>query len=137
MGKRGPKSVAGLAVVPEAGKITAVSRPGAPDELDDEEAYEWLLVVNRMPADWFSQDDRVLVLYCRHVVKARRVAALIAAEEQCKVIDVTKYDRLLKMHEREGRGMTAAATRMRLTQQSTIDRERKKPPLIENPWDYE
>ena len=36
------------------------------------------------------------------------------------------YDRLLKMQEREGRAMSALATRMRLTQQSLVTRDRRK-----------
>ena len=137
MGKRGKRSAADLAVVSADSKVTAVSRPGAPPELDDEQAYEWLLVVNRMPADWFSQDDRTLVAYCRHVVCGRHVASLIAELEKGETIDVPEYDRLLKMQERESRGMSALATRMRLTQQSTIDRERKKPALMRKPWEEE
>ena len=44
-------------------------------------------------------------------------------------------DRLLKMQEREGRAISALATRMRLTQQSTYDKSKKKPTAALRPWD--
>ena len=117
------------------GSVVDIPRQPPPEELTDEQAIEWINVVNRMPADWFSPHDRVLVAYCRHVVCGRRVAQLIALEEAKENFDVAEYDRLLKMQEREGRGMSALATRMRLTQQATIDRERKKPKGIHKPWE--
>jgi len=135
MGTRGRKSAAELAVVPDGG-ITAIHRPGAPDELTDEQAYEWLAVVNCMPADHFARSTHaMLTAYCKHVVANRRVGQLIAAEESRDEIDVLAYDRLLKMQEREGRAISSLMTKMRISQQSTLQRERKKPPLTKKPWE--
>ena len=135
MGSRGKRSAADLSVV-TAGGITAIARPGAPEELTDEQAYEWLAVVNRMPADWFPRETHaLLVAYCKHVVTNRRVGQLIAEAEKGESIDVDAYDRLLKMQEREGRAMSSLATRMRISQQATLDREKKRPALAKNPWD--
>ena len=50
---------------------------------------------------------------------ARRVAQLISAQDKAAAIDLEEYDRLLKMQEREGRAVSALATRMRLSQQSS------------------
>lgn len=117
MSARGRKSAASLAVV-KPGAI--IERPPAPDDLSEEMQDEWVAIVNRMPADWFTRETHsILAQYCRHVVAARRVAQLIDQWE--KVGDVTElneYDRLLKMQEREGRAISSLATRMRLTQQA-------------------
>ncbi len=136
MGKRGKKSAAALAVVTEDSKIDAASRPGPPEELTEEQAVEWLIVTNSLPPEWFPPCTlQLLIAYCKHVVANRRVGKLIAQVEAGKVIDVDEYDRLLKMQVRETRQISSLATRMRLTQQSTIDRERKKPVLTKNPWE--
>jgi hypothetical protein len=108
--------------------ITAITRPEAPEELTEEQRAEWYSVVNRLPADWFPRETHgMLAQYCRHVVSSRKVAQLITAiEKKKRVQDVEEYDRLLKMQEREGRAMSALATRMRMSQQSTLDREKRK-----------
>ena len=129
--KRGRKSAADLATV--ANVVEVVPRPVAPGELTDEQASEWEAVVSRMPADWFPRETHgVLSQYCRHVVAARRVAQMI---EKAERYDIEEYDRLLKMQEREGRAMSSLATRMRLTQQSTFDKERKKGKVSRKPWE--
>ncbi len=119
MGTRGRKSAAQLAVAPTVVEI--VPRPVAPMGLTDEQASEWDAVVARMPADWFPRETHgILAAYCRHVVASGRVAQLIAAQDRAESIDITEYDVLLRMQEREGRAMSALATRMRLTPQSSI-----------------
>jgi hypothetical protein len=128
MGARGKKSVASLSVVAPGG-IAAIERPEAPADLTDEQAAEWLNVVNRMPADWFpAETHRLLAQYCCHAVQARYVSQMISnllAEEQTNnwLLD---YDRLLKMQERESRAMTALARGMRITQQSTYSKHQGK-----------
>lgn len=99
-------------------------------------AAEWWAVVNRMPADWFPRETHgLLTQYCRHVVNARRVAQLITKCEKQKKLDVTDYNQLLIMQEREGRAISSLATRMRLTQQTVHDREKKKPHQVAKPWE--
>lgn len=136
MESRGRKSAADLAVVTADG-LAAVRRPDPPEELTDEQAHEWRSVVNRLPAEWFPRETHgMLAQYCRHVVAARRVAQLIADLEQNESFSVEDYDRLLKMQEREGRAISSLATRMRISQQSTLDREKKKPlKPAKKPWD--
>lgn len=134
MGIRGRKSAASLTVITPAG-VESGRRPKPPAELNDEQAIEWMAVVNRLPADWFPRETHpMLALYCRHVVSARRVAQLIKAAESEKDLDLETYDRLLKMQERESRAISSLATRMRISQQSTYDKSRKKPLSAKPPW---
>ena len=139
MGNRGRRSSASLSVIAgggRTGQIEVMRRPDPPDELSDEQAAEWLAVVGRLPADWFPRETHgMLAQYCRHIVAARRVAELIAAAEGAKEFDVAAYDVLLKMQEREGRALSSLATRMRLSQQATFDKQKKKPLQGKAPWE--
>lgn len=135
MGARGKRSTQSLAVTKTA-TIESVQRPDAPYDLTDEQTQEWWAVVNRMPADWFPRETHgLLAQYCRHIVTARRVAQLVSAEEAREEFDVEAYDRLLKMQEREGRALSSLATRMRISQQTTYDPERRKGSQVKKPWE--
>lgn len=94
-------------------------------------------MVNRMPADWFPRETHALLTqYCRHVVRSRRIAQLIAACEASEDLDLEQYDKLLKMQEREGRAISSLATRMRITQQATVRAEKaRKPSQVKKPWE--
>jgi hypothetical protein len=132
---RGRKSAASLAVISSSG-IEAIDRPRPPEELSDEQKFEWVAVVNRMPSDWFPRETQgMLAQYCRHVVAARRVAQLVASAEADPELALKDYDRLLKMQEREGRAITSLATKMRLSQQSTYDKSKKKPQGSRKLWE--
>lgn len=137
MPKRGRVSGAEMTVARLTAPIEAVQRPDAPYELTDEQADEWRSVVGRLPADWFPRETwPMLTQYCRHVVAARRIGQLITASEQAAEIDVDQLDRLYKMQEREGRAISSLATRMRMTQQSTYDKGRKKGAVVsKRPWE--
>jgi hypothetical protein len=116
--------------------IETVRRPDPPNELTDEQAVEWREVVNRMPADWFGRETHgMLAQYCRHVVAARRVAELVATIEKDQDFDLLAYDRALKMQEREGRALSALATRMRVSQQTAYDPKRKRQSAGKKPWE--
>lgn len=134
MGKRGRQSSASLAVV---SPVQTVQRPDAPYDLTDEQADEWRALVDRMPGDWFPRETwPLLSQYCRHIVAARRVAQLINQAEQADQLDIGNYDKLLAMQEREGRAVSSLATRMRLTQQTTYDKSKKKPSgQVKKPWE--
>lgn len=135
MEQRGRRSVAELAVISGDGIVT-IHRPEAPSHLDAVAAREWREVVNRLPADWFPRETHAsLEAYCKHVAAARKVAALIEQATSGDSIDIESYDRLLKMQERESRAMSSLATRMRMTQQSTMSEKKRKPAMIANkPW---
>lgn len=148
MGSRGRVSAAALSLISSNG-VETIRRPSPPSDLTEEQAAEWKAVVNRLPADWFPRETHaMLATYCRHVVSGRRVAEMIQVLEADldsevkngadKVTVMLKasetFDRLLKMQEREGRAMSSLATRMRLSQQTTYDKSRKKPVDGKRPW---
>ena len=107
-----------------------------PADLTDDQAEEWRAVVNRMPAEWFPRETHALLAdYCRHVVMARKISQLIQQSEEGETLDVGEYDRLGRMAERESRVIASLATKMRLTQQTTYDKTKKKPSTALKPWD--
>lgn len=124
--KRGRPSNSDLVI---ARQIEPVPRPDAPYDLTDEESAEWWAVVNRLPAEWFPRETHALLAaYCRHVIGIRRISELIRnAEANSQDFDLGDYDKLLKMRERESRAASSLATRMRITQQTTYDKSKKKP----------
>lgn len=133
MGARGPKSQAEKSVA-QVSRIDAVRRPKPPATLSDEQGSVWLAVVEALPADWFGRETwGMLEQYCKHAVSARRVADLIDAEEKASELDLERYDRLLKMQEREGRAMSSLATRLRITKQATTHKDTKKGSRAEIP----
>ena len=136
MAKRGRKSAASLEVVPPVA-VEAVERPDAPYDLTDEQAEEWWAVVNRLPADWFPRETHALLTeYCRHVVKSRRIAQLIADAESAEEVDIDTLDKLYKMAERESRAISSLATRMRISQQATsTHRANKGTRGVRKPWE--
>ena len=143
MGQRGRTSSAALAVAAN-NVVEIVPRPEPPSELTGDQAEEWLAIVNRMPADWFPRETHgMLAQYCRHVVASRRIAQMIetleaeVAEGGAEaILEATKaFDRLFKMQEREGRAISSLATKMRLSQQSTYDKSKKKPAVARKPWE--
>jgi hypothetical protein len=135
MGTRGPRSAASLTVISGSG-IEAVERLRPPSDLNDEQKAEWIAIVNHLPADWFGRETAaMLAQYCRHIVASRRVAQLIALAEADEELSIKDYDRLLKMQEREGRAITSLATKMRISQQATYDKSKKKPSAARKPWE--
>jgi hypothetical protein len=136
MQQRGRKSASSLTVI-QAGPVETIQRPDSPYDLDDEQSDEWRKVVNRLPADWFPPETHaMLAQYCRHVVSARRIAQLIRAELKSEKLNLEVYDDLLKMQERESKAIGTLATRMRITQQSTMRVETlKKPKQVAKPWE--
>lgn len=132
MGVRGRKSGASLAVVHP---LTVIHRPNPPSLLTRDQADEWRAIVARMPADWFPRETHgLLAAYCQHITELASIAQLINQVKQAGTLDVASYDRLLKMRERESRAASSLATRMRITQQSTYDENKKKPLTIDEPW---
>jgi hypothetical protein len=116
--------------------VRPAKRPKPPADLTKEQATEWQLVVDRMPADWFPREMHgVLVQYCRHIIEARRIGQLIAQMVGKKRFDLDQYEQLLRMQDKEGRSVSMLATRMRLTQQSRYDKKRKTGNVIaQRPW---
>ena len=94
-------------------------RPAPPSHLTAAQRREWRAIVDRLPADWFTRENHALLAqYCRHVDNANRLAKAIAKTDLATVAGAESFDKLTRMHEREGRAASSLATRMRLTQQS-------------------
>ena len=125
MNKRGRKSSAEIEL---AGQVTKFERPTVPHDLTDEECEIWVGIVNEMPADYFTAATiPLLVQYARHVVQSRKVRALIEKAESNKKTEAREYDRLLKIQARESMVLASLATKMRITHQSTYDRQKILP----------
>ena len=100
-------------------------RPPPPPDLTDEQSEEWRAVVSVMPVDWFGRETYpLLTAYCRHVCRARWLAAKIDSGGD-KLIradgGVQLLDKLLSAAERESRAMLALARSMRITHQAKYD----------------
>lgn len=124
MGDRGRTPAAELAIA----SVTEINRRPEPQgDLTPEQAAEWVAVVNRLPPDWFPRETHgLLAQYCRHVVCGREVASLLKEAMGNPDTKVNDLDRLLKMQEREGRAISSLATKMRISQQTTYDKSKKK-----------
>jgi hypothetical protein len=115
--------------------ITAIERPEPIRGLTDDQAHEWRAVVDRMPGEWFPPETHgLLAQYCRHVVSAQHVAELIKKLWSSDNFSLDTFDQLLRIQEREGRAMSALATRMRLTQQTRFSKDKKTGPMVPKPW---
>jgi len=154
MGDRGRQSSQDLATTAKQ-NLVVHQRPEPLPELTPDQAAEWRAIVGRLPADWFPRETwAMLAQYCRHVVASNRIAQLIQQmeeglstmvlnttapvdddDDECAGFSLKAYDKLLGMQEREGRAMSSLATRMRMTQQSTFDKERKKGKAGKKPWE--
>jgi hypothetical protein len=123
--KRGRKSIAQKQA--EA-LISRMDRPRAPHDLTDEETEFWAAIVDSLPADWFTPSTLpLLTQYCRHSVQSRKIAELIERASSSPDLELADYDRLLKMQQRESAALASLATKMRISQQSTYDKSKKKP----------
>lgn len=140
--KTGRKSAAELAtLVPQ--EIYAEERLLPPLHLPDPEREVWLQVVNDQPASAFTQVHiPLLENYCRHVVLGRMLSDEISNFDRAWLADddgLKRYDKLLTMHEREGRAASSLATRLRITRQAiheiTAGRKIANETKSKKPWE--
>lgn len=134
----GRKSSAELEIVSSMGEnqLSVIKRPSAPEELTVEESVEWERVVGSMPAEWFKPETHaMLAQYCRHVVGSRRMSQRIETEENSPILDMKELERLYRMRERESRAASMLATRMRITQQTYYDKQKRRNSGNEKPWE--
>jgi hypothetical protein len=104
-------------------------QPEALMELCEEERTEWYKFTNRMPPDWFPPETwPLLAQLCRHVCQSRFFGQCLQ-EVRAGLLDPTddealeRVERLVKLHDREGRALTALMVRLRLTTQQRIPDE--------------
>lgn len=124
MRQNGRKSAAALAIA--APVASSVRRMPAPVHLSDAERAVWIQCVEDSPADAFTPVHQpMLEAYCRHVVRGQILAGEIEAFDRAWLSDgdgLDRYDKLLKMAERESRAASSLATRMRITRHSQYDK---------------
>src|SRR5262245_15953227 len=120
-------------MVPALPEVLERQKP--PPELTDEEVEVWVGIVGSEPADWFALGTvPVLAQYVRHVVQARRVAELIERATGDRNLSITDYARLLDMQRQESGSLGMLATKMRISQQSTINQRGNRPVEARKPW---
>ena len=111
--------------------------------LSNSERNVWLEIVNDQPAGAFTETHtHLLEMYCRHVVQSRILAEEVAAYDRTWLADddgLARFDKLLKMAERETRAASSFATRLRITRQAvdqqTIARSQMNAPKGRKPWE--
>ena len=113
-----------------------IQRPNPPPGLTTEEAIEWRAIVDRMPAGWFLRETLpMLEQYCHHIIVAREIAFAI---NELRVSGQGKTDachKLIGMQAEQTKMLVSLATKMRLTQQSTYEKRKKKPIELKKPWE--
>lgn len=119
MATRGRKSAASLSVV--VGSIDG--RAAAPNDLTAAQRKVWADTVATEAVDVFRGEARLQMLrdYCRHVVEADRLAAVIDQFDMAWLDDddgVRRYDKLAALRDREARAAADKATKLRLTNQA-------------------
>lgn len=139
--RNGKQSAEARSVATLAQQITDVQRiefPDPPYELSEAEAAKWNAIVRDCAADWFTpKSHQLLTQYCRHIVRADRIAHMIrlyeddmdrAASGQATHGDMhmVDYFTLLKAQQAETRHILTLATKMRISQQSTIEPVQRK-----------
>ena len=114
--QRGRKSITSLQVAPPA----MLKRAVEPDSILTPEQREiWDSVIESKPADWFTSDTIPLLEgMCRAVAMGRWLAARITEAQAVDPVDLVKLNAMLKMQDREQRGASSLATKLRLTIQS-------------------
>ena len=142
MEKRGRKSAASL-------EVATVALPGvskrlvAPLHMSEAERSVWVEVVNDQPAEAFTPTHApMLEMYARHVVQARILAEEVSNFDRTWLADdegLERYDKLLKMAERETRAASSLATRLRITRQAidqqTVARKLVSHSKARKPWE--
>lgn len=118
MKQRGRKSAAEIAVIGPAG-VSTVRRPEPPAALGEHEVETWRRITGAFPADRFDAGAvPLLAQMVRHIEAARKIAALIRAEEEGEEFDLDAWRLLLRDQDRESGRIAMLATRLRLTPQS-------------------
>ena len=122
-GNRNPKTQSEGELVPP---MIPGTQPEPVEELSAEERVEWRKFTARLPADWFPPETwPVLAQLCRHIVQARwfgytlqEVRALPLDPNDGEQLD--RLERLIRMHDREGKAVVALMVKLRLTSQQRI-----------------
>jgi hypothetical protein len=142
MGTRGRRSIAELTVVnsPYANKVVA-KRPEPRRHLEPAEATEFREIVASLPADYFANHMRVILLECllAHATEAGHISKLIATCKQNQ--PDREFVKLLDMQRLETEMIMRLSRSLRLTQQSTFNSKLRLPKggvtIDSAPWERE
>jgi hypothetical protein len=137
-GKISAAHIAAQSVVPFT-TLGQHQRPEPPDGMLDEEAKVWRTVVGSMSPDWFKPESfDILIQYCTSVVNCHKIAA-IKHKHVAKGLNTPKqlaaYRLILRDEMQQTRQMMTLATKMRITQQSTYDKGKRKGHSMTKAWD--
>jgi hypothetical protein len=101
-------------------------QPDPPSELNPDEAQEWRRFWAVAPPGWFPRETwPLLVQLCRHVLNARWLGEAMQ-EVRAGLLNprdpdqVKHLETVTRLHEREGRAMTALMEKLRLTTQQRV-----------------
>ncbi len=97
---------------------TPTPRVRVPSGLSPTEGGVWAAITAGLPGDWFRGQGDLLERYCKHVMRARCLEALIAATDPAT--DLDRYRKLAQLVGDETRTILALARGMRLTAQSRV-----------------
>lgn len=135
MGSRGRRSAAaaGLTLITGNG-IESAKRPPPPPSLSKEAAEEWKAIVSRLPPEWFPRETHpLLVQLCRLIVRSHQIAKLL---ETAKKLSPEQYMALLRSEQALSKSIATLSTKMRISQQSTYDKRKRKDHVPKaQPWE--
>lgn len=95
----------------------------------------WKRIVDGLPPDWFRPETLdLLAEYCEQITASRKISKMIDKLPNKDSVD--ELEKLIRLKEKTARVMATLATKMRISQQSTYDREKVKDnsPPADNPW---
>lgn len=123
---QGRQSAAALSV-----RQNEAAKPEPPGDMPVDQAVIWRRVAAGLPADWFGVETYgMLVQYCRHEDRANTLAKAInrvEAQGEPTGKDKGRYMNLLHEELAQTKAMIELATKMRITQQATYDKSKRKP----------
>src|SRR5262245_26510144 len=103
-------------------------QPAPPQELSPDELVEWNRFIAGSPPDWFPRETwPMLVQLCRHICQSRFFGEALQ-EVRSGLLDprdaesVKHIDVLTRLHDREGRAVSALCEKLRLTTQARLPR---------------
>lgn len=101
------------------------SRPAPPYELSHQASLEWIKITNSMPATWFTPESHgILSQYCRHLEAALEISNFIQENfpNGPTPENFKNYANALYVQREEGKLIAALSTKLRITQQATINK---------------
>jgi len=111
------RSLAALITSPVATR-TPTPRLRVPVGLSTPEREVWTSTVATLPPDWFRGQEHLLEAFCRHVVRARCLEAMLTATDPAT--DLERYRKVSQLVGDETRVILALSRGMRLTAQSRV-----------------